>query len=140
MEQSLSTPALPSVGWGHVAAVPAASAAVGITSNLDTFVNATTAATSRSALIVEFLLSLHNDVNNSQLLQAQVAYVFFKHTGCPLLYSMKHEIWCVYDMYWKGSGSAFIQLKQHFQNEFIHEDAFANKFRHDAEKFREFVG
>ena len=114
-------PALPDAGWDHMQAdainkPPNLSA----TAALDVFIAGKDVSANKSDMLVEFIQLLPAHVNNSQLLHAQMAYIYFKHGGaCPLLYDTDLEVWFHWHNYWQKSGGPLMKIRSHFQAKFL---------------------
>ena len=112
-QSSNPKPKMPQLSWTHMGNVPQG-VPVSITKHLDDFI-ASRPGQAKQDLILQYIMALPRDINNSQLLQAEVAYLFFKESQSPLFYDMEEDMWWVYREYWQPSGSNLNRVKAMFQ-------------------------
>ena len=110
-------PSLPQHGWSRQPTVPRV-VQDAVTAHLDAFLGANGDLT-KEEVVLAYILSLPASVNNSQLLQAEVAYLFFTEEQCPLLYDIEEDIWWVYDSFWRASAGNLTRVKAMFQQRLL---------------------
>ena len=83
-------PTLPCLGWGHQTAwQPALKRCV--TAHLDAFI-AANVALEKNALVLKYVEDAPANVNVSQYMQAEMAYIFFKSDEIPFFTTRKKTI------------------------------------------------
>ena len=112
-QSSNPKPKMPQLSWTHMGNVPQG-VPVSITKHLDDFI-ASRPGQAKQDLILQYIMALPRDINNSQLLQAEVAYLFFKESQSPLFYDMEEDMWWVYREYWQPSSNNLNRVKAMFQ-------------------------
>ena len=68
---------------------------------------------------LEYLKGLDQDINNSQLLQAELVYLFFAGESCPINYNTAKDYWHVYDLFWHTMGNTFTKVELYFQTDLL---------------------
>ena len=111
-------PALPKKSWNHIQPVPGGDASKSITHELDEF-RLANAAVSKSELLLKYVEGLSPEINNSQLLQAQLVYLFFAGSDCPIKYDTGKDYWHVYDAYWHTEGNTMSKATLYFQTDLL---------------------
>ena len=112
-------PALPQLGWDHVVAAAAApSPCASILAHLDAF-RRDRNDQDKHVLILEYVRSLPESTNPSQLVRAEMAYLCFAADECPILYDSTEDAWCVWDQRWLNCGSCLVRVKTYFQSTFL---------------------
>ena len=86
-----------------------------LTDRLDKFLSSAPASETREETLLRYLQSLPLKFNNSQLLEAELAYLYFAGDGCPLLYDAGADTWYVYDVFWKTSKYSTARARLFFQ-------------------------
>jgi hypothetical protein len=86
-----------------------------ITAAVDKFMEAKKLINDKTELVFTYLKELSDDVDNSQLVQAELAYLYFSGDECPLLYALGPEAWYSYDYYWRVSSANLTRIKVLFQ-------------------------
>ena len=112
-----SAPALPNYGWQHQARIPS-KATSAITAALDSFVLRQAGATKHDMLLT-YVKDAPCNINCSQLMQAELVYIFFKEDESPLFYDEDEDIWWVYERFWKPTQSSMTRVKSLFQSGFL---------------------
>lgn len=90
-----------------------------IAREVDDFMQAHTHIQDKSELILMYLVGLGDDVDNTQLLQAQLSYMFFRGPECPILYDLNTDSWFAWKYKWGSSAANLNRVKVFFQTEFL---------------------
>ena len=69
--------------------------------------------------ILQYLISLSHDVNNSQLLQSEVAYLHFAGEGNPIKYDPAADRWWTFSNYWKTSTNSLTRVGVIFKTDLL---------------------
>ena len=90
-----------------------------ITQEVDDFMTAHPGIQDKPELILGYLQGLDDDVDNTQLLQAQLSYMFFRGPECPILYDLNTDSWFAWKHKWGSSAANLNRVKVFFQTEFL---------------------
>jgi hypothetical protein len=110
-------PQMPNQGWAHMAAVQE-EVEQSITSHLDKY-KADRPHLSPEALMLDYLISMKEDDELSQLLMAELMYLHFSGDQCPLLYDGELDAWCVFHKRWEQSRGKNTRVKARIQKSFL---------------------
>ena len=89
-----------------------------ITKHLDDFIKAHPTF-DKVDLILEYVKDLTDVINNSQLLQAELVYMFFAGPECPINYNAAQDYWHAWDGRWHTSGHTMSKVKLYLQTDFL---------------------
>ena len=92
----MAPPELPRAEWNRFVAAGARATTASLTGHLDQFLTQRVNAPKNSMLYVYFR-ELPDHRNLSQLLQAQLAYLFFQGEQCPIMYCSRDDDWWAWD-------------------------------------------
>ena len=73
-----------------------------LTTALDKFLK-DNAQSPRTDVVLKYVQSIGPSTNLTQLLQAQLAYLWFHGEECPLFYASATDEWYVWDQKWRAS-------------------------------------
>ena len=90
-----------------------------LTLDLDQFLSRLPAGVSRETAILRYVLSVPETHGNSQMLEAQVAYLYFAGDLCPLFYDPAFDVWYVWNQYWKTSKNSMTRVRVYFQTSLL---------------------
>ena len=90
-----------------------------MTAHLDGFIAQYPIGTTRSEIILAYLTQLSPDINNSQLLQSEVAYLTFAGSKCPIKYDPATDRWWTWSQYWKTSKTSMTRVGVFFKTEML---------------------
>lgn len=110
-------PARPTPGWSHQDPLPDG-ARRALTEPLDEFVSSRVWPNSCD-MLVTYVASLPPERNLSQLVVAEMAYMFFHGPECPLLYAVETDVWFVFRGRWRTSSASLTLVKAMFQQDFL---------------------
>ena len=114
----MAAPQLPNKSWANMQAVPDQHQAKTITADLDAFIR-NNAGLGRVDLILHYVRNLGDDINNSQLLAAELVYLFFADAECPINYNASSDYWHVWDGRWHTTGQTISHVKLYFQTDLL---------------------
>ena len=77
------------------------------------------AALEKAALILKYVRNLDAGINNSQLLNAELVYLFFAGAECPINYNTIKDYWHVWDRRWHTTGNTLTKAKLYYQTDFL---------------------
>lgn len=98
--QGNQRPALPKLAWSQLKVPPTVKR--GVTAELDGFILAHNGL-NKHDLIVSYISEAPAEKNLSQLMQAEMLYLFFKEDECGLFFDDEDDIWWIFDNFWKPS-------------------------------------
>jgi hypothetical protein len=92
--------------------------AVKVEKHLDEFITANPTLSKRD-LLLQYVVTLNASVNNSQLLQAELLYLYFSGVNCPLNFNPNDDYWHVYTTFWNTTGHTMNKVKEYMQSDFL---------------------
>ena len=69
--------------------------------------------------MVDYIQSAAANTNLSQLMQAELLYLFFKEDEMPIFYDMEADLWWVFDYYWRASKNNMTRVKARYHHFFF---------------------
>jgi len=84
------------------------------------YVLSTRAGDTREEVLLQYLIDLPSTRSLSQLVQAEMAYLFFSGHERPMLYTGDTELWQVHDMTWKPATGNLSRVKALVQSDFLY--------------------
>ena len=90
-----------------------------ISDAVDVFLERNDTIADKAELMLKYVQELSASVDNSQLLQAEIAYMCFKGPQCPLLYHASTERWCSWEEYWRPACANLTRVKVYFQTNLL---------------------
>ena len=90
-----------------------------LTDHLDAFMTAQ-GNVGRVEYMLQYLQSLAASVDNSMLLQAEIAYLYFADTNCPVLYGAEQGTWFVWSTRGWSSFDSMTRVMEVFQTGYLH--------------------
>jgi hypothetical protein len=104
--------------WSLMPPIASEDKALNVGKHLDDFVEANNTISKRD-LMLRYLEQLDAAVNNSQLLQAELVYLYFTGDNCPLNFNTADDYWHVYSTLWCTSGHTMTKVKEYMQSDFL---------------------
>ncbi|CAK0809460.1 unnamed protein product, partial [Prorocentrum cordatum] len=111
-------PEPPRAEWSRMVAAAARTTNASLTGRLDEFL-ARRANAPKTSLLCVYYTELPDHHNLSQLLQAQLAYLFFQGDQCPIMYCSRDGDWWVWDQTWRVVKLSLTRVKAIFQARFL---------------------
>ena len=111
-------PEPPRAEWSRIVSAAARTTNASLTGRLDEFL-AQHANAPKTSLLYVYYKELPDHHNLSQLLQAQLAYLFFQGDQCPIMYSSRDDEWWVWDQTWRVVKRSLARVKAIFQARFL---------------------